>query len=131
LVGDILLLATISKPTVFVDQLWLWCWIAETEGEDVSKKTPSTTKTRSAVLSAFPYTSYARESGSREAEHRTADIRDILVHDLENYNTSATDLVLEIISTAITAMFSIQKDPSLDFFEVFREAIGDAVCVLT
>jgi hypothetical protein len=126
LVSDILLLANFfSKPTVFVDQLWLWCWIAETEGEDVSKKT------RSAVLSAFPYTSYARESGSREAEHRTADIRDILVHDLENYNTSATDLVLEIISTAITAMFSIQKDPSLDFFEVFREAIGDAVCFLT
>ena len=119
----------LSEGTLIViDQLWLHLWFLETEGE---------VHAPARILTAFPYTAYAR-SGPRGSNIKTsgiydnADVLEMAVRNLEFQDWKTIDsacaqtLACSILSSAMLSTLSVNGQDSIEFLELFREAIGNA-----
>ena len=116
-----------------VDQLWLYLCIVEIKtgnhGED-SPQVEGWKYISSAVITSFLHTSYPRSDNDPPNLFSPADIRQCLFEELEwktkgNGHVRAYELASSILSTALLGMLSTPKDWSLDFLELFREAVGE------
>ena len=112
---------------IMVDQLWLCLWIVESK-EIANSETESWEYAHSAVLTSFPWTSYARSNKDTPDLYHIADVRQAVLSKLEGSDYSsfrASELAASILSTALFGTLSIREHLSLEFLELFREAIGD------
>jgi len=102
--------ASESGPKMLiVDQLWLWIICAGSSASDPF----------SFVFTCFP----ERPPEMESINH--ADIRKAVPIDSDT--TDAVDMFCRIIETTITTMLEFRAEESLEVFELFREAIADAV----
>lgn len=117
---------------IMVDQLWLGIWLSG------SSETPST------IVTSFPDTGYARPSTINYDERARLDDEcsklDVRTRVLEAFKSRANTneraplgiplsgviVAEEVLTIALTSMLSSREDWSLDFLELFREAIGQA-----
>lgn len=86
----------------------------------------------SLLITSFPHTSYPRLGDDSSDLFRTADVRQSVFESLEGKaskdkkNMTAYEFAPSILSIALLSMLSVRQDWSLDFLELFRDAIGDA-----
>lgn len=111
-----------------VDQLWLHLWLTHQS---------STEKNSSTLLTAFPHSTYER-TGKLDPEHYHAvDVRQqafqFLEKDIEEPRgqkprvpvpVDATNFAAHVIETSLLGTLTHHGDPSLDFLELFRQALG-------
>lgn len=117
---------------IMVDQIWLCLWIVES---DIGSLEPEIWHyANSAVLTSFPSTSYARSNQDPPDLYHIADVREAVLRELEGKEDStfhasrashASELAASILSTALLGVLSIREPLSLEFLELFREAIAD------
>jgi Mg2+ and Co2+ transporter CorA len=114
---------------IMVDQLWLSLWVVE-QRKLLPGGRERWSLLSSAVLTSFPHTSYPRSRSGFPSLYRTADVRQKVLERLEQYEDEGTyracSLVSSILSASILGTLSVRQDWSLDFLELFREAIGEA-----
>lgn len=109
---------------IMVDQLWLCLWTVETEKMDNTPRRYAS----SAVLTSFPSTSYPRSDKDPIKLYRIADMRQGVLEKLEGKDNKifrGSEVASSILSTAILGTLTTSKEWSLDFLELFREAIGN------
>ena len=115
-----------GSKLVMVDQLWLCLWVVErTNQHDLWEQFSS------GVLTSFPHTAYARPDKDPFSSYETADIRQTVLKSLESRENGGTKRATEVASliireVAVGTLSEMRKDWSLDFLELFREAIGKA-----
>lgn len=122
-----------AAKMIMVDQLWLYLLVLETQGTAASAVAPQTAgHVRSAVVTSFPDTSYARSDNEGPDPYSAASIRDRVLEKLETAQDEeyegvprAPEVASTILSTALRETLSIRDDWSLDFLELFQEAIGE------
>ena len=112
-----------KSKVIMVDQLWLCLWIIE------KKESPTRwQQVSSAVLTAFPYTAYPRSAADPPNLFRTADVRQSVLETVQRDQDTphqACKIASTILSTALFETLSISEDWSLNFKELFREAISN------
>lgn len=113
---------------IVIDQLWLHLWVVDTEEDNFAS---------ARILTAFPYTAYARldsqDPNANASElYDNADVLDVAVRTLEaekwdDVDTSrAQTLACSILSNAVLSTLSVNTEDTIEFLELFREAIGNA-----
>ena len=97
-----------------VDQLWLWIF-APAVGH-------------ATVFTSFP----AKEKEAEDdATFQIADLKQAAYNEAsEAAYTGPYEFAATVIRNAIKSMFQVRNDPTLDFLELFREAISQAVSFL-
>jgi CorA-like Mg2+ transporter protein len=122
---------------IMVDQLWLCLVIREECMPDDHQFQENWRPISSVVVTSFPHTSYARSEKESRHLYHIADVRqgvfDKLKGEDDNIKSDpsprAPRLASAVLSTALLGTLSIPRDwPkhwSLNFLELFREAIGD------
>jgi hypothetical protein len=98
-----------GSKMLIVDQLWLWIIC--------------TGSSASAPFN-FVFTCFPERSPERGSINH-ADIRKAVP--IDSGTTDAVDMFCRIIDTTITTMLDFRAEESLEVFELFREAIADAV----
>jgi hypothetical protein len=116
---------------IMVDQLWLGIWLSY----PLSIHTPSGAARRltSTIITSFPDTAYARPGTLDHDQYVMFDIRNKVLEAFKpralaeeaRGPRSAVDVAVEVLTNALTGMLSFRDDWSLDFLELFREAIGE------
>ena len=109
---------SMGTKVIMVDQLWLCLWIVEKcDGQLHS----------SGVLTSFPDTTYSREQYGPPKPYDNTDIRRAVLRSLETDEgpRNAADVASLILWAALgNTIPEMRKEFSLDFLELFREAIG-------
>lgn len=117
-----------------VDQLWLRLWVIERD--NVDGEDPHAVSSR--VLTAFPDTSYERSEspGDPPGLYDAADVLETAMHRFENRKVEeigghlpgnrAATLASCVLSSAVLGTLSLDKEDSIKFLALFREAIGSA-----
>lgn len=117
---------------MMVDQLWLCLSLEERAVEEKVVDDESAKEAwkyhSSVVISAFPHTSYSRSDEDPPKFFDAADVRRGVVEELEtkgDANCPTSKLVSSMLFKALLGTLSMSEDWSLDFRELFREALGD------
>ena len=116
-----------GKKMVMVDQLWLWCietWEIRLKGH---KRYP--TMRRTSIFTSFPRKEKEPGVEAKDLED-IADLRQAII-DEGNSKADISEpnliFVVLIVEQAVNVMLRVRTEASLDFFDVFRAAIGEAV----
>ncbi|KIW23067.1 hypothetical protein, variant 1 [Cladophialophora immunda] len=127
---------TKASPTgakmIMVDQLWLGLWVSAQHPALRSPAQLNFRKDRAIILTSFPDTAYARDDDPPREKYCAVDIRQQVFKAIEDGairgptsdEVPAADCAVEVLRTALLGMLSYRKDWSLDFMELFREALG-------
>jgi hypothetical protein len=140
-----------KSKMIMVDQLWLVVWIDEDEVEDQAEKRPTGGEKQGApsgesreaswevkssgIVTSFPHTSYRRAEQSDGKTNginnpfHTADVREAVLRRLEKreeLSIDAAQMASIIVSEAVLGTLKIADDLTLNFLELFREAINNS-----
>jgi hypothetical protein len=123
---------------VMVDQLWLWIIkpveskpeATNPNGEPASR-TPEIREIpkHESLVTFFPKKECEDSAGERDMHWQIADLKQRIKDELGEKpwaDQSANYLAATIIQKTVEAMFDVRNE-SLDFLEIFRAAIGEAV----
>ncbi|OQU93612.1 hypothetical protein CLAIMM_00096 [Cladophialophora immunda] len=120
-----------GEKMIMVDQLWLGVWVSKTRIEPSKKQRFKLLDDSAVILTAFPDTAYARGDDLPREVYRAVDIRQQVFKAIEEgairpstSSSKVPDCAAEVLRTALLGMLSYRKDWSLDFMELFREALG-------
>jgi hypothetical protein len=113
---------------VMIDQLWLCLYIPQARDPQLQGDDPH----HASLITSFPHTSYARTDTDPLELYQVADVREQVFQTLmrgkhpddELEPLTAIDLAATVLSEALLGPLSLRGAWSLDFLELFREAIG-------
>ncbi|KAG8530266.1 uncharacterized protein KY384_004767 [Bacidia gigantensis] len=113
---------------IMVDQLWLCLWIVERKrivASGSTSKPEDWTYVGSSILTSFPWTSYSRSNQDSPDLYHIADVRQSVLEKLEDKESShGAEIAAAILSTALSETLTTHNHSSLDFLELFQEALG-------
>lgn len=102
---------------IMVDQLWLWILATDRAIEEPGADTT--------VFTCF---ASKEQENEMDTQYTTADLRQSIYNDVtETTNVDGVELAAIILRNAVKGMFQVRTDPTLNFFEIFREAISQTV----
>lgn len=125
---------------IMVDQLWLGVWLSKGSNfpgdgdmRDTLSQKEERSRNASTILTAFPDSLYTNPDDNKSREHyRAVDIRQRVLaavekeakKDYRERSINAIDVAAETLSATLLGMLSFRDDSSLNFLEIFREALG-------
>jgi hypothetical protein len=111
-----------GEKMIMVDQLWLWIVCPNEKDSSASNDT--------VVFTCFPT---KQQESKYDTNYTIADLRQAILDEAkETWSADSTKmdaiaLAALIVKNAVEIMFNVRNEKSLDFLEIFREAIGEAV----
>lgn len=119
-----------GKKMVMVDQLWLWVIrtkVSSPRNEEADERLDAY---ETAVFTCFPRKDEESEIGEEDLE-AIADLRQAIVDEANGrddfWAAEWSNFVGLVLDQAVNVMLSVRNEQSLDFFGVFRMAIGKTV----
>ena len=111
-----------GEKMVMVDQLWLW--FLEVRGPTDEAATDA------AILTCFPQKDEEGKPGEEDLQE-IADLRRAIIDEANSkqadWMAEGSNLVGLILDQAVNVMLGVRNEQSLDFLDVFRAAIAEAV----
>lgn len=109
-----------GKKMIMVDQLWLWC---------IQTLDVGSSKCKTSILTSFPQKK--KEMTIEDDIEEIADLHQAIIDEANSkdnmWAVSRLNFVVLIIEQAVNPVLGVRTEESLDFLNVFRAAIGEAV----